>query len=91
MAKKIRRSWPGMLSSMPGASERIGREYPEAAKLLDFLASRMEPYTGSGWTVFNDWLDECYRRGFFGRKRPAEIPFVPPDKMRDIVFPPRRN
>jgi len=67
--------------------QRIENENPGAVKLLDFLATRIRPFTdGKGWTVFNDWLDNCYSKKSVER-RPPEIPFVSLDDLRAIVFP----
>jgi len=84
--------WTIMLAE-DGARERIQRERPEAVQLLDYFETRLRPFTnGTGWTVFNDWLDQCYfdRKGTPRPWPPKEVPFVGLDDMRRLVFPASR-
>jgi len=84
-SRKEKRSWMAMLAEQ-GVRERISRFRPEALVLLDYLETRIHPYEDQGWTVFNDWLDDCYAK--LRRKDwPQDIPFVQLNTMRTIVFP----
>ena len=63
----------------------LAHEYGDIVPLLDYLAGRMKPYDGHGWTVFNDWLDTAYWRYF--DRRPERVALVTLDAIRVAVFP----
>ncbi len=74
--------------------QRIENEDPEAVILLDFLATRVRPFTdGKGWTVFNDWLDMAHKKTFgrlFSKQQSLEVLRLPHrslDQLHTIVFP----
>lgn len=89
MAKSKNRPWTSMFPEYQDMRGYLEGVAPSAVRLLDFLATRINPYEGEGWTVVNDWLDECYRKGFFTEKRPADIPFVDLTEVRSFLFPPK--
>lgn len=82
-----RASWTVMLAE-ENARARITQEAPEIIKVLDFMSGRMKVFTDSkGWTTFNDWLDKAYGQLKY---RTSDIPAVPIDRIRAIVFPASR-
>lgn len=85
MPKNQNRDWAAMLTE-PNARERMVRENGSAVLLLDYLASRRYPFADKGWTAFNDWLDDCYRKKLVS-DRPSDLPYISIDAMRKLVFP----
>jgi hypothetical protein len=85
MAKKQQRDWTGMLAEKD-ARRRIEEERPEAVLILDYFQSKVKPFEETGWTAFNDWLDQCYRKRLI-EKRPTDIPYITLDRLRCVVFP----
>ena len=65
--------------------ERLSRDHPRVVVVLDHLAGQVTPYSGHGWTVFNDWLDAAYGKHF--AKRPDSMPIVSIDAIREAIFP----
>lgn len=86
--KKDVAPWTQMLAEN-GARQRIERESPDAIKILDYLQSKVKVFEEVGWTAFNDWLDQCYRKKYMER-RPTGIPYISLDGIRCIVFPSAR-
>ncbi len=75
----------------PNARERMARENSSAVLLLNYLASRRRPFAEKGWTAFNDWLDDCYWKKKLVAKRSPDLPDIPIDTMRQLVFPACRD
>jgi len=81
---RVNSAWTKMVNEV-NVRERVGRENCDIVPLLDYLAGRMKPYDGHGWTVFNDWLDTAYWRYF--DRRPERVALVTLGAIRVAVFP----
>lgn len=80
--------WSTMLSEH-GARERLQKEAPAVANVLDVLAGHTPPLKGMrGWTTFNDWLDKAYAKKYYaGHPVPPDTPLPRLDTIREAVFP----
>lgn len=83
------RHWRTLLSTDPERSikeeERIRQKDPKVGAILDFFATKREPYDGCGWSAFNDWLDAVYFRHI--DEQPPEIEWVSIEEISEVVFP----
>ena len=67
-----------------GVRERLERESPGIPPILDHLQTLFPCFGGTGWTVFNDWLEAAWRRAEI--HWPNGIPHVSLSNVRTAVF-----
>jgi hypothetical protein len=76
--------WTVMLAEA-GVRQRLEQESSDMVKILDHFQTVIAPYTDcTGWTVFNDWLDLCYKR--IGDHWPEGLSYIDRSRIRHLVF-----
>jgi hypothetical protein len=77
-------SWTVMLAETD-IRQRLEQENSNILKVLDHLQTVVVPFTdGKGWTVFNDWLDQCYNR--LRDRWPQGLSYIDRSCIRRLVF-----
>lgn len=84
---KFNPAWEKMINE-PNVRQRMEGENPEAVRFLDYLAGRVAPYEGYGWTVFCDWLHRCFfGKGNHTEKRPLDVQYFDQETLWQLAFP----